>query len=867
MSGSKRVLLLAIPVMLLGLILAMLACQGPAGPAGQAGTAGAQGAPGPKGASGETTGTISGTVTSSFSNSPVAGVNITTEPAIKDLKIQTDNSGKYSAVLPIGAYTLSFKKDNYTAVNQPVSVASGQTTIKDLVLKASKPVVVNAGKDTEADPGASVNLSARADVLDGSQITGYKWEQTAGPSASIASGDSANAVVTLADFAAHKAKLFAGLENLDRFMVQPINPHALTSAQQSTFKVTVNTTSGSFSSSVNVSARLPYVISSGIQNVPIDVSVLLHGKKQNSFSWNLEAPSGSKASLDSPTDQNPLFTPDIVGKYTLTEQNSKATINVYAGTWEGIITGQDARGRPLASNCTACHDGKTAPDKFTEWRQSGHAEIFTQNIEDPNGHWAINCAQCHTVGYNPNTKNNGFDEAVAAEGWKVPPHGDKGQWTTILEKFPKTAKLANIQCESCHGPNNSPLHMNGKIDSERVSLSADACGACHGEPLRHGRFQQWEESGHGNIDLALEVATVENRGTGAAHCGRCHSAQGFLAWIKQGDLTKQIQGAKGLATVPELSALGLTRDNVQPQTCAVCHNPHAEGTTTGEPNNASVRIMENSSLLPAGFQAKALGRGAICITCHNTRNALHNNDFPTNSYSAPHTAAQGDVLMGENAYFVPVGFRSPHSLIKDSCAKCHMEVTPPPADFSFESSGTNHSFKASIKICSECHSKDLDGKALQVGVEGKLDELKETISKYMLNKIQAQVHIMDYTPHDYQGKSYDVKSNDLTVDKANIASVESTEPHGQQGFIIKFKNPVSVTYSPEKQTPHSMSVKQVQVQLGDFTTDGKAALIATSDPLVKAGWNYFLIHGDSSKGVHNPEFIRQVLAESIDALK
>src|SRR3989304_7023308 len=129
------------------------------------------------------------------------------------------------------------------------------------------------------------------------------------------------------------------------------------------------------------------------------------------------------------------------------------------------------------------------------------------------------------------------------------------------------AKNANIQCENCHGPNNSPLHANGKIDAARVSLSADVCAACHGEPARHGRFQQWEESGHANTELAVEEAAVESRGATAAHCGRCQSSQGFLAWIQQPDLTKYIQGAKGNATVAELTAMGLTRDQVLPQTC------------------------------------------------------------------------------------------------------------------------------------------------------------------------------------------------------------------------------------------------------------------------------------------------------------
>lgn len=34
------------------------------------------------------------------------------------------------------------------------------------------------------------------------------------------------------------------------------------------------------------------------------------------------------------------------------------------------------------------------------------------------------------------------------------------------------------------------------------------CGACHGEPARHGRFQPWEERGHGNLELAIGSDTL-----------------------------------------------------------------------------------------------------------------------------------------------------------------------------------------------------------------------------------------------------------------------------------------------------------------------------------------------------------------------
>lgn len=153
--------------------------------------------------------------------------------------------------------------------------------------------------------------------------------------------------------------------------------------------------------------------------------------------------------------------------------------------------------------------------------------------------------------------------------------------------------------------------------------------------------------------------------------------------------------------------MGITPDTVQPQTCAVCHDTHQLGTTSGEPNDAILRIEGDTPMLPAGFQAVGVGRGALCMVCHNTRNGAHNDVATTKADDrAPHTAAQADVLMGQNAYFVEMGQRSKHSFIADTCTNCHMELTPPPAAYSYNLAGTNHSFEASLDVCSQCHSME-----------------------------------------------------------------------------------------------------------------------------------------------------------------
>ena len=148
-----------------------------------------------------------------------------------------------------------------------------------------------------------------------------------------------------------------------------------------------------------------------------------------------------------------------------------------------------------------------------------------------------------------------------------------------------------------------------------------------------------------------------------------------------------------------------------------------------------------------------------------------------------------------------------------------------------------------------------------------LHNLGVAMCDYLLNKLPEQVHLKDYTPHESGGKEYDVKSDGLALDKANTASVDPTEPHGLQDYVITLTSPVKVTCAPEDEDPHTVSVSEVTVQLGDLTTDGQTLLIGLDDPLVRAGWSYFLLHGDGSEGVHNPSFTMDVIRASIAALR
>jgi hypothetical protein len=758
---------------------------------------------------------------------------------------------------------------------------------------AGQAQTVNVTIDGVAVPGAS--LTATASLDDGSTIQSVSWMQTGGAAASISPADANPTTVTLGAESVFKDELFhvlaeppigpdqlppnvppppeefpGGLQN--RFQVAAVNPFALEEAGKVTLKAEVTTTAGDVYEGVaEIHTMLPWKVKADIQNQAIGIPVLLHGKDQGSYNWVLKGPWDSSATLMDATSQNPEFTPDKRGKYTLTvtdiAENKTVRLDIYAGTWVGVITGQDIDGRPLAGNCTPCHrEGGRAPDVFTPWAQTGHAEIFTDNL-NTSTHYGESCFVCHTVGLDFDADNFGFDDYGDYLGFLdsglINNPGDN--WTTMLSEFPKNARLANIQCENCHGPQSSLAHNQRRPKPAvtglrpRANISANVCGVCHGEPLRHARFQQWQLSRHADYELAIEEGE-------SGSCARCHTGNGFLSWmpaLADDDPTNDDENV----------AVTWAEDAIQPQTCATCHDPHQIGTTTGNNTNATVRISDETPVLVAGFKAPAtatgrsVGRGAICMTCHNSRRGLRNDNVPlTDPTRTPHGPAQSDVLMGQNAYLVDLGPNDPvlgyppglpgsHANtaerfpadrnLTDTCATCHMVKTPPPDLLAYDQGGTNHTFFASPDICSECHSFSID--VVQGPVAEKLATLRDGIEAAILALMEAQIGA---------GNTIDLDGTTI-ADTADITEIVFGDSRGRQAITVTFTD--STTVGP-------VGLNSVDV------VDGSSAVLGSlydfaDESLPKAGWNYFLINNDGSRGVHNFFFVRDVLDASIAAVE
>jgi hypothetical protein len=738
------------------------------------------------------------------------------------------------------------------------------------VTHAQDPVEVSVVVTGTAVPGGTVQATANVTINDGSTLQSYSWMQVGGADVGLSGASTKTVTVMLPVEGVYKEYLIhvlmeppiteeqlppnvplpegefpGGLQN--RFQVVGANPFALEHAAATVLEVEVRTSSGTYHGEGHVNAAIPWKVSTGLLNVPIGAPVLLHGKDQDTYDWTLSAPGGSGAVLMDDSTQNPEFVPDVKGHYSImvTDGTTKelVTMAIYAGTWLGVIVGQDDEGRPIAdSSCTGCHNDKVAEDTFALWAQTGHAEILTDNL-NTSTHYGENCFACHTVGFDHTADNKGIDEASDYQAFLdsglINSPGDN--WTTMLEQYPHSARLANIQCENCHGPQKGGAHLpNDPEGTPRVSLSSSVCATCHGEPLRHARFQQWQLSPHANYELAIDEGE-------SGSCARCHTGNGFLAWLpvltgeEPGDPLDDVE-------------VTWTPEEVHPQTCQTCHDPHAIGSTTGTSTNATVRISGDTPPLIAGFTATDVGRGAICMTCHNTRRGLRNdntfNEFYGTSEAAraPHGGAQTDVLMGENAYLVDVGQRANHSLtsnVEDTCVTCHMEETPPPPDLAYQLGGTNHTFYASKDICKNCHT-NLAPETIQGPVEEQMNELKDMIENALYDLIDEQTQA---------GNTIDVNGDATITDAGDIAEIEFGESRGRQAMAITFTDGSEVGLT-------AMTSIDVVPPMGE-TVD----LYRVANPfLIKAGWNWNLVHNDGSRGVHNPNFVFQVLKRSIDGL-
>ncbi len=832
-------------------LLALTACSSGKGDQGP------QGNPGEPGVS---TGTITGTLqVTGGAPVPNATVAITTPGVSLGISAQTLANGTFTLQnVPIGTHTLTVSGTGVTQTTFTNIVVVAQTTT-DIGVKtiAYSPMTISfAAVPSPAGFGKAIPLSATVAGAPGA-IT-YAWTVSGPTAAGLSSTTVANPTFTTPTF---QELVDSGVV---KFLKVPNRAGVINmSAQQQTYATCtlhLTVTSGGYTQSKDL-AISPAGWIQGKTNVGVGTMVIANDAPAGSYAWTLTKPTGATAASDlqAATTRNPWFIPDVAGDWVLT--NGATSVTVKADMFVGVTP-----------TCGLCHGSLPAARQakitaiWTEYGSSAHGNyyfedpakaakgLFAAGIDGELAFYSPVCVKCHTTGNDPTATNGGFDET----GFTFPTTLQAGNFAALTAT---QKELGAITCESCHGPITS--HSNTGANPPKAFFNAEACAMCHDALSHHDRYQLWSQAGHADPTLALEEATTENRGTTAAHCGRCHSAQGFARWSEQlnaaipnsGNITKPDGTA---ADLPYLNSLGLNNANVEPQTCQACHDPHT----------TKLRIDGSKPTpLPAGFSVSGSGAGQLCMSCHNTRNNLHDDAHAPTSYSAPHVASQTDVYFGMNAYFLGVGagadFTSRHTAVSETCVGCHMAKEGADPTLFLQPQTSNHSWRVGEEICANCHGAGVNGEALKAHVELALSDVAAA-GAVALRALVAPVFTADASflvrawnsATDLYSSTLSSTSNVSVAELPAATSIAWEEIHGQIGVKMTLATPINVTWTDSTTT----SVTELRFQLGSLKTNAGTAIVPVGGNIVKGMWNYFLVHSDGSRGIHNPTFVNQLLA-------
>ena len=535
----------------------------------------------------------------------------------------------------------------------------------------------------------------------------------------------------------------------------------------------------------------------GVYQVPTGMDMYLNGGERAEHRWTLSGkPEDSRTRLVDADGRTPHFRPDRFGQYLLRYEPLGLDITVQAGAHREV---------PRDCGREGCH----RPEDHG-WRSTAHARTFRRGLTGALGPtFGPACWSCHATGVDPGLDNGSLLAVARSASWRAPaPH--PGAW----EEAPRTIRRhGSVWCSACHGPGRilpPPFHW-----EYGAKFRVGVCARCHdvvGDPdAPHvsRQVREWRRA-----PMASFVGGEED--PGPAHergCARCHSAQGFIAWLD------------GNATFMP------AEDSVVAITCTTCHDPH-----DGE-NPRALRVFERVEEVSGG-PASGLGSGAVCVSCHRSGVARAGDDS-----AAPH-APQADVLLGRGSKLVRRSEAGAHALLADSCVACHMERllgTDPMVGragghtFSvrdLEAAGSRHILAGAA--CASCHGSEVPPQAIggyrDWDGDGRADNVGEEFSRAvaaareMLRERIAWARVRDECPGERLG-------HDFVERNARLVLVDREE-----------------------------------ALLGDCDGDGAfsgrerpVGVEQISRELRKVIWDVAMLEKDGSRGRHNPRFTFEVL--------
>jgi hypothetical protein len=470
--------------------------------------------------------------------------------------------------------------------------------------------------------------------------------------------------------------------------------------------------------------------------------------------------------------------------------------------------------------CGNCHGDPTHHGRFEEWQQSstGHASYTV--AQRAVGATAYDCSPCHSA-----QGNIAFQkQLVAGNPLRIVPS------TFVL----KASNVEPQTCVVCHDPHNvgtvaqagyAPAGITTDADT-RLDIQMVAAGLTAG-----------------NTPRLPTGFTATGVGKGA-QCMICHN-------LRDGSLGST--NASGAAVAPAGLAV-----------------PIAANSYLHEDDDPVFGQVPR----PTEFIGGSITFYSFPVAVTPAGTTISTNMTVTTGYGTPHDNPAADVLMGHNAYFVGSSggdqslFRSPHSVIQDTCVTCHMEKSPPPAQFALAYDGTNHTFKANMDICNDCHGID-NGLApvLQATTQQQMAQVANSLTA-VINALAPKTWYLTsagtLTTNTAGGSAWSFSSVQLPATSTAPVAIAG---HGGTWNVNLTSGSTSTTITGVTiQTLIPPSLNNVTVLPGTPANFYPYSDESTGFVISKTIWNYTLILNDQSLGIHNPSFTQNVLSATNTAL-
>ncbi|MFC1555861.1 T9SS type A sorting domain-containing protein [candidate division KSB1 bacterium] len=554
------------------------------------------------------------------------------------------------------------------------------------------------------------------------------------------------------------------------------------------------------------------ILHNGIKTVAIGETVTVTANEGDTtitaWLWTLEGPDSSAAVLDSLTAQSPSFIPDVVGVYTLTATvtNSEGTsapeeMEVWAGSYVGVGTIDDQDADYATGQCGyACH-----ADKVTLWETTEHADAFAVKLNetwpDEAYYSEASCLGCHTVGFNradSTIANGGFADLMEQHDWSFPDTKAATNWDSMLVNYPEVAQMANIQCESCHGPGSG---HKGMTEDNRISanITENSCVKCH---EGGHQYDGWKNSEHGSD---TEFRTY----SGDRNCTACHTGAGFINRMDD--------------DYNEDSVLGTNLG------CQGCHDPHVEETDNPHQlrglDDVGLGDMEEEDWFMT-ITFEEAGYGLMCMNCHKERGPAIP-DVRGRDHVGPHHAPHTDMFYGVGGieYGVDVVSSIAHTAVENTCVGCHMNEATSYRDAAYVTDAQADFVDATL-------------------TEDQVDELVENAYGHSMYNSYDMVAGTDTTTYDNLKPCLTCHPTATSFDEISFFAVDHDGDGETEGFREEIHGMM------ETLEARIVALVPGAEDIGDVEDEEETAEMY----ILMAMFNYLFVEEDKSFGVHNPKY-------------